>query len=61
MLLKELGGRATTKQVKELAKKRFPDATLWHYVFSQLHSLSKWGYVKRLPHDTWEIIMEYDG
>ncbi len=58
MLLKELGGRATTKEVKELARRRYPDATLWHYVFQRLRQLEAWGIVRNLGSDTWTIEAE---
>jgi hypothetical protein len=44
-LLKDLGGRATWKQVSELAKERYPDASLHTYVGQQLKRLQRWGEV----------------
>jgi hypothetical protein len=58
-LLKELGGRARCKDISELAKKKYPDLSLYLYVSVRLHALSKWGYVKRNPDLTWEIVAEY--
>ena len=61
-ILKELGGVATTKQVRELAKRKYPDATLWQYVFNRLHKLEYNGYVERVHKynvDKWMIIAEY--
>lgn len=48
-LLKDLGGRATWKQVSRLAKERFPEATLWSYVGQQLRKLQAWGVVDYDP------------
>ncbi len=60
MLLKELGGSATLEEIKELAKKRYPDATQWHYAISDLQKLEKWGYVARIPDGTWKILEEME-
>jgi hypothetical protein len=55
-LLKELGGRASLKQVSELAFKKFPEYTLYEYVGNRLRKLKRWGYVKQNEDGTWEII-----
>lgn len=61
-ILRELGGIATTQQVRELAKKKYPELTLWEYAGNRLRKLQKNGYVSReyKNHiDTWTIIAEY--
>lgn len=45
-LLLELGGEAFTSEVKDLAKKRYPTATLHKYVDVRLKSMEKWGEVE---------------
>ena len=44
-LLRELGGRATRKQIADLARKKYPDATLYSYVGLPLRRLQRWGLV----------------
>lgn len=58
-LLKELGGRAFPKEIAELAKKKYPDATLYSYVHDRLLRLRKWGFVKKNDDGSWSIIAEY--
>jgi Fe2+ or Zn2+ uptake regulation protein len=61
IILKELGGEATTKEIKSRAKEKFPDLTLYHYVFDRLKKLEKWGYVKGIKTDnetSWELLKE---
>jgi hypothetical protein len=38
-LLRELGGKGTTRQIEELAKKKYPDASLDQYVNDRLNKL----------------------
>lgn len=52
-LLEELGGKATTTQVSELAKKKYPKYTVYTYVSVRLKSLKKWGYVTRNNDGIW--------
>ncbi len=54
-LLAELGGRATSSQIRELAKKRFPDATLHTYVSKRLSQMEKWGKVRKSG-NIWELV-----
>ena len=44
-LLKELDGTATTKQIRELAKKRYHAHTLYLYVTNRLKKLERNGYI----------------
>jgi hypothetical protein len=55
-LLQEMGGRASLKQIRELAFKKYPGLTLHRYVGDRLWSLKSWGYVKKNKDGTWEII-----
>lgn len=54
-LLQELGGRATVKEIRALALKRYPDFTLYHYVSNRLQKLQRSGYVRHKRDGTWEI------
>ena len=42
-IIKELGGRATTSQIVQRAKAKFPTRTLHMYVVNRLKKLEKWG------------------
>ncbi len=55
-LLKELGGKATVKQISELALKKYPEYSLHSYVGNRLHKLANWGYIKQNRDGTWEIL-----
>ncbi|MCP8306681.1 MAG: hypothetical protein H3Z49_06240 [archaeon] len=57
-LLKELGGKAFPKQIKELAKKKYPKHSLYLYIYDRLHRLEKWGYVQKNSDGSWSIIEE---
>jgi len=59
-LLKELGGTAFNYEVADLARKKYPDRYLWHYVSQQLHALQRWGYIERDDKGRWRIIKEYE-
>lgn len=59
IILKELGGEATTKEIKEVAKKKFPNCTLHLYVTDRLKKLEKWGIVKRVE-NSWKIVKEFE-
>ena len=54
-MLKELGGEATTKQIKELALKRYPNLTLYTYVKNRLKKLQNFGYVEKTVSGKTEI------
>lgn len=60
-VLKELGGRATTKEIKETIRSKFPDTTLYLYVTNRLKKLERKGFVRRVIKDDvyWEITKEY--
>jgi Fe2+ or Zn2+ uptake regulation protein len=46
-IIKELGGEATSQQIKQRAKEKFPGASLYQYVGDRLRKLEKNGYIKR--------------
>jgi Fe2+ or Zn2+ uptake regulation protein len=61
-ILKELGGRATTREIKLRAQTKFPGLTLHAYVTNRLNKLKKNGYVKSIYENgktVWTIIAEY--
>jgi Fe2+ or Zn2+ uptake regulation protein len=62
-ILKELGGIATQKQIKQRAQEKFPNATLYTYVGNRLRKLRKNGYVVSYMNENhekvWKIIEEY--
>ena len=45
-LLKELGGKAKTREVSNLAKIRYPESRLHEFVGHKLERLAAWGYVR---------------
>ena len=59
LLIKELGGTAFTRQIRELAKKKYPDRTLHSYVHVILHRLEKWGYIQKNPDGSYTIKEDY--
>src|SRR2546425_12337926 len=54
-LLKELGGRAASDEIRELAKERYPHSTLSSYATQYLQRLSREGYVRQLSDGNWTI------
>jgi hypothetical protein len=44
-LLKELGGKAKTKEISNLAKTKYPESCLYEFVGHKLRRLASWGYV----------------
>lgn len=55
-LLRRLKGRATQQQIRDLARKRYPDLSLHAYVGERLRSLQKWGIVDRDKEGRWYIV-----
>jgi hypothetical protein len=54
-LLRHLG-RATTKQIAELAMERYPGLSLHLYVGDRLNKLHKWGIVDKGKDGFWYIV-----
>jgi hypothetical protein len=53
----DLGGKATLKQVREMALRKYPESTLYSYVGQRLHKLEEEGVIRHnKKDDTWEII-----
>jgi len=46
-LIYELGGSATTTEIRELAKRKYPGRTLHLYISDRLQKLEKWETIKR--------------
>jgi hypothetical protein len=44
-LLKELGGKAKTREISNLAKTKYPESCLHEFVGHKLERLASWGYV----------------
>jgi len=62
-IIKELGGEATPKQIRERAKEKFPEYSLWQYVGDRLTKLERNGYIKRIirnNHVIWKIIEDWN-
>jgi len=62
--LKELGGKATSREIKEYIMSKYPTISLPSYVHMQLKQLKKWGYIKSIIRKDgkaeYEIIKELD-
>lgn len=59
LIIKELGGTAHIGQIKELAKKKYPESTLYSYVNDRLRKLRGWGYIRKNSDSTYTIIKNY--
>jgi len=59
-LLQKLGGRATSREISQLALKMYPEYTLHSYVGNRLRKLQKNGYVRLDKEGFWVIISKYD-
>jgi len=46
-ILCELGGEATTEEIRQRAAEKFPERSLHLYVTNRLNKLRKWGAVER--------------
>lgn len=44
-LLKELDGKAKTREISNLAKIKYPESCLYEFVGHKLERLASWGYV----------------
>jgi Fe2+ or Zn2+ uptake regulation protein len=44
-LLRELGGTATSSEIIKLAREKYPDLSLSHYVGHRLRKLKRWGFI----------------
>jgi len=57
-ILKELGGKASTAEVRILAKKKYPNKALHKYVSSRLATLRRNRIIKRSEDGLWAIIKQ---
>lgn len=46
-ILRELGGSATTSEIRLRARAKYPERTLYLYVANRLGKLEKWGRVEK--------------
>jgi len=46
-ILQELGGEATTSQIRKVAKEKFPDLSLSQYINNRLVKLEDYGFIER--------------
>lgn len=55
-ILTALGGKAKGKDIRALAKKWYPEDTLYQYVGNRLSHLANAGLVKHIGNDEWQLI-----
>lgn len=53
-ILKDLKGEATTKEIQEVAKKKYPERTLYLYVSNRLKKLERNNQIKK-EGERWKI------
>ncbi len=53
-ILKDLKGEATTKEIREAAKKKYPERTLYLYVINRLKKLERNNQIKK-EGEKWKI------
>ena len=46
-ILKELGGKATSSEIRKRAREKYPDRTLYLYVSDRLNKLEKWDVIEK--------------
>ena len=56
----ELGGTAFPKEIKNLAREKFPETSLDGYVYHSLKKLEKWGAVEKKSDGSWTIKKKFD-
>ena len=58
-IIQELGGSATTKEIRNLAYSKYPNRSLYTYVTNRLIKLEKDGYITKITNEktnnTWKI------
>lgn len=60
-IIRELGGKATSAEIRKRAKEKFPDATLYQYIADRLHKLEGKKVIarrKKNNEDLWVIIRD---
>ena len=58
-IIKELGGSATSPEIRSRAKIKYPTSTLFQYVADRLRKLKNWGYVELREGKWYAIKKEY--
>ena len=64
-ILEELGGEATTLEIRKRAKEKFPTFSLYQYVGNRLRKLEKNGYIIKISDEKhgastrWKIVEAY--
>lgn len=59
-ILEELGGKARFSDIANLAREKYPNATLHQYIGGVLKKLEKWGYAER-KNGFWVTKKKYKG
>lgn len=54
-ILKELKGKATTKEVSARAKEKYPNRTLYTYVWTRLNQLERNHKIERIGSNLWKL------
>ena len=54
-ILKEMKGEATTQEIRSLAKKKFPERTLYLYVLNRLKKLERYKEIE-FKNGKWKIV-----
>lgn len=62
-IIKELGGEATVKQIKEKVQEKYPeDKSLIINIRNRaLYKLRYWKYIEESGPATWKIVKEFEG
>lgn len=59
-IIKELGGTAYPKEIKQMAREKYPDSSLHSYVYHPLKNLKRWGIVEKNLNGSWTIVKQLD-
>lgn len=60
-IIRELGGKASTSEIKKRAREKFPNLSLHLYVNNRLTQLEKYGFIRKHAAGrvtTWTIVEE---
>ena len=55
-IIKELGGKASSIEIREVALKKYPKKTLHKYILNRLYLLRRNGIIKQIQDGTWVIV-----
>ena len=59
-IIRDLGGKATPREIIEAHEKLHPDSTLGEYVWTRLKALRDWGYLRKNSDGSYSIIAIYE-